>query len=290
LPINLLTLTYQPAGMKKFSLAITALALLSFNLAAQHKLVKKWETDSALKVPESVLYDAKDHLLYVSNIDGKDPGAKDGIGSVGKVGLDGKIIKVDWVTGLNSPKGLGMFGDMLYVADVDQVAVIDTKKAAIVQKIPVPGAVFLNDITVDKNGIVYVSDTRNNKVYRIEKANVTTYLENMTGANGVLADGDDLYVLCSGTLYKADKNKKLTKVADGMENSTDGLEHADSKDFIVTAWAGSIWYVKADGTKEHLLDTQALKINSADIGYDPKNRIVYVPTFWRNSIVAYELK
>lgn len=276
--------------MKKVSLTIPALVLLSLSLLAQHKLVKKWETDTTLKVPESVLFDAKDHLLYVSNIDGKDPGAKDGVGSVGKVGLDGKIIKVDWVTGLNSPKGLGMYGDMLYVADVDQVAVIDSKKAAIVQKIPVPGAVFLNDITVDKNGVVYVSDTRNNKVYRIEKGKVTTYLENMTGANGVLADGDNLYVLCSGTLYKAGKDKKLTKVADGMENSTDGLEHADSKDFIVTAWAGSIWYVKADGSKEHLLDTQALKINSADIGYDPKNRIVYVPTFWRNSIVAYELK
>src|SRR5258708_4903729 len=200
--------------MKKLVFTASLLFSLSLIVAAQqHKLVRKWETDSVLKVPESVLYDAKGQQLYVSNIDGKDPGAKDGIGSVGKVGLDGKIIKVDWVTGLNSPKGLGMYGDMLYVADVDQVAVIDTKKAAIVQKIPVPGAVFLNDITVDKNGIVYVSDTRTNKVHRIEKGAVTTWLENMNGANGVLADGDDLYVLCSGTLFKADKDKKLTKVA-----------------------------------------------------------------------------
>src|SRR6266700_3216321 len=152
--------------------------------AQGHKLVKKWETDSVLKVPESVLYDAKGQQLYVSNIDGKDPGAKDGIGSVGKVGLDGKIINVDWVTGLNSPKGLGLFGDLLYVADVDQVAVIDTKKAAVIQRIPVPGAVFLNDITVDKKGVVYVSDTRTNKVHRVEKGVVTTFLENLQGPNG----------------------------------------------------------------------------------------------------------
>src|SRR6266699_1242278 len=112
--------------MKQIMLAAILFASLSLSLRSQHKLVKKWETDSVLKVPESVLYDAKGQLLYVSNIDGKDPGAKDGIGSVGKVGLDGKIIKVDWVTGLNSPKGLGMYGNMLYVADVDQVAVIDT--------------------------------------------------------------------------------------------------------------------------------------------------------------------
>jgi len=276
--------------MKKL-LVISFLAIvLSIQSNAQHKLVKKWETDSVLKVPESVLYDAKGQQLYVSNIDGKDPAAKDGIGSVGKVGLDGKIIKVDWVTGLNSPKGLGMYGDMLYVADVDQVVEIDTKKAAIVHRIPVPGAVFLNDITVDKKGVVYVSDTRTGKVHRIANGTVSTFLENLQGPNGLLADGDDVYVLCSGTLYKAGPDKKLTKIADGMENSTDGLEHANNKDFIVTAWAGSIWYVRPDGTREHLLDTQQQKINSADIGYDAKNRIVYVPTFWKNSIVAYQLQ
>ena len=51
-----------------------------------------------------------------------------------------------------------------------------------------------------------------------------------------------------------------------------------------------IWYVKGDGSKEKLLDTKDQKINSADIGYDAKNKIVYVPTFWKNGIVAYQLK
>src|SRR5262245_62784665 len=61
---------------------------------------------SALKMPESVLYDGGNKVLYVSNIEGTDPWGKDGQGSIGKVGVDGKIIKVDWVTGLNAPKGL----------------------------------------------------------------------------------------------------------------------------------------------------------------------------------------
>jgi hypothetical protein len=39
-----------------------------------------------------------------------------------------------------------------------------------------------------------------------------------------------------------------------------------------------------------LLDTREQKVNSADIGYDAKNKIVYVPTFFRNSVVAYQLK
>jgi hypothetical protein len=48
--------------------------------------------------------------------------------------------------------------------------------------------------------------------------------------------------------------------------------------------------VKGDGTREVLLDTHEEKINSADIGYDSKQRIVYVPTFFRNTVVAYDLK
>jgi hypothetical protein len=62
-------------------------------LQAQHKLVKLWKTDIILKVPKSVLYDGK--VLYVANIDGTQPWAKDGKGSIGKVTLNGKIIAVD---------------------------------------------------------------------------------------------------------------------------------------------------------------------------------------------------
>ena len=66
-------------------------ALFSYTSAfAQHQLIKLWETDSVLKVPESVLYDAAAKVLYAANIDGTDPWAKDGKGSIGKVGLDGR--------------------------------------------------------------------------------------------------------------------------------------------------------------------------------------------------------
>jgi hypothetical protein len=75
-----------------------------------------------------------------------------------------------------------------------------------------------------------------------------------------------------------------------MEGGTDGVEHVTGKDYIVSCWAGAIWYVNGDGTKQNLLDTREQKINTADIGYDAKNRIVYVPTFFKNKIVAYELK
>ena len=278
--------------MKKYLITAAMLSLFFCNslFAQEHKLIKKWQTDSVLKVPESVLFDIKNNVLYVSNIDGKEPWEKDGKGSIGKVGTDGKIISVDWVTGLNAPKGMGLYNNKLYAADIDRVVVIDINKGAIVQTIPVDGAQGLNDITIDKKGIVYVSDSKTKKVHRIDNGAATVWIENLQGPNGLLSYKDDLYVLDNGGLYKMEKDKSLTKITDGMEGGTDGVENVTGKDFIVSCWVGSIWYVKADGSKEHLLDTRDQKINSADIGYDAKNRTVYVPTFWKNSIAAYQLK
>ena len=99
--------------MKK--IILFSIAVILFTVAtAQHQLVKLWSTDTLLKVPESVLFDGKNSVLYVANIDGQ-PWANDGKGSIGKVGLDGKIIAVDWVSGLQAPKGMGLHKNKLFV-------------------------------------------------------------------------------------------------------------------------------------------------------------------------------
>ena len=268
---------------------IVTFPVVTITSAQNHTLVKKWETDTLLKTPESVLFDAKDKLLYVSNIDGG-PADKDGKGSIGKVSLDGKIITVDWVTGLNAPKGMGIYKNKLYVADLTEVVVIDIDKAKIIQHIPVEGSVFLNDITIDKNGAVYVSDTRALKVYRIEKGFVVTLLQNLQGPNGLLSIGDDLLILDKGSLLKMNAAAQVSVIAEGMDPSTDGIELVKQNEYIVSCWSGIVYYIFANGNKQTLLDTRTQKINSADIGYDAKNRVVYVPTFFKNGIVAYELK
>jgi hypothetical protein len=87
-----------------------------------------------------------------------------------------------------------------------------------------------------------------------------------------------------------EKNGSLTKLAEGMEASTDGIENISGGDYIVSTWIGVVYYVNADGSKQVLLDGREQKINSADIGYDAAKRIVYIPTFWRNTVAAYELQ
>lgn len=273
-----------------FIAIVSFCCLFSLRSGAQsHSLVKRWQTDTVLKVPESVLFDGAGKVLYESNIDGQ-PWEKDGKGSVGKVGLDGKIIKVDWVTGLNAPKGMGMYKNNLYVADVDNVVVIDIAKAVISKRMPVEGAQGLNDISVDKNGKVYVTDSKAGKIYLLEQDKFVLQAEDLKGLNGVLSTGDNLYAVAAGALWKIDASKKATKIAEGMEPAVDGVEQVAANEFIVSVWNGVIYYVSSDGKAQILLDTREQKSNTADIGYDPKTKTVYVPTFFKNCITAYTLK
>ncbi|MCF0050224.1 ATP/GTP-binding protein [Dyadobacter sp. LJ53] len=276
--------------MKSIQLLFTASLLLAAVAAnAQHSLTEIWATDASLPVPESVFYSAQDKLLYVAQIDGK-AGEKDGKGAIGKVGLDGKIINKDWITGLHAPKGMGIKGNKLFVTDVTDVVEIDIKAGKILNRHAVEGSKFLNDLTIDSDGNIYVSDSDTKKVHLIKDGKVSTYFEDLTRPNGVLAVGSDLLIADAGTLKRVSIDKKVSIVAEGMDKSTDGIEQVIPGEYIVSCWAGVVYYVKADGTTEKLLDTAADKTNSADIGYDSVKKIVYVPTFAKNGVVAYQLK
>lgn len=273
--------------MKKVFL-ITSFVAATVARAQTHRLEKIWETDTIVAVPESVLPDLKKNILYVSLIDGGSWDA-DGKGGVAKMSPDGKNYNGTWVTGLNAPKGMGIVGNRLYVADISDVVVIDLDKGKIEKKIAIDSAKGLNDVAVSGKGIVYVSDSRTAKVWRIENDKPSLYLENINGVNGLKAIGDDLFIGGGKNFIKADKNKNLTTIAT-LTQSIDGIEPVGNGDFILTAWAGYIFYVSANGTVEIVLETYQDKKNTADIGYNDKTRTVYVPTFNAKTIVAYTLK
>lgn len=276
--------------MKKImsSLVFVCFSLVSIN--AQKVTVQKlWATDTILKVPESVLVDDKENCLWVSNIDGASNG-KDGKGSISKLSKTGTPINLDWVTGLNAPKGMAKYKQELYVADLTELVVIDIKKGVIKNKIKVEGSVFLNDVTVNKNGVVFVSDSRTGKVHRYENNMVTIEVENLQGPNGLLSIDDQLLILDRGSLLSLTPGGTISKIMDGMDPSTDGIEKVAPNQYIVSCWNGIVYFVAAGAQKITLFDTRSEKINSADIGYDAKNKIIYVPTFLKNSVVAYQLQ
>ncbi len=276
--------------MKRFGFAATVCAGLFFCISAHAQTVEKlWVTDSIYPVPESVLPHPGKDLLYVSLIDGQ-PAEKDGKGSIGKLTRDGKLIQLNWVSGLNAPKGMAMYKQNLYVSDVDEAVVIDINTGKIKQRIKVKGATFLNDVTVDAGGLIYITDSRANKVFVIANNEAKLLVDKVENANGILWQPEGLYILSKGNLLYRNNAGQLSTIASGMLASTDGIERVNGKDFIISCWAGALYFVTADGKVTQLLDTQAQQMNTADIGYDDATKTIFVPTFFKKSVVAYRLQ
>jgi len=267
---------------------VLVIALLMSGFAAtSQSLTLKWKTPPNLPVPESVIHEPKSNILFVACINGK-PDEKDGNGTIAKVDTNGKIIAVDWATGLDAPKGMGIHGGNLYVADITQVRIISLATGKITSSVEIEGAKFLNDITIDKKGNVYVSDTQTATIHVIKgnKAEVYFTSPELNGINGLLAIDKGLYIVsfATGNSYKLSADKKLTpftKVAEGG----DGIVAVGKDEYLVSSWHGEVYYVDANGAKK-LVDTKD-KINAADIEYDASTKTLYIPTFMSNSVDAY---
>jgi hypothetical protein len=272
----------------KRRLLTLAFTLSVLSIFAQ-TLTLKWKTDPTLLVPESVLLDSKNNVLYVACINGT-PETKDGNGYIAQVGLDGKIKKLEWVTGLDGPKGMGLHNNTLYVADIDRVVAIDISTGKITSTVAVEGAKFLNDITVDKSGNVYVSDSNTNKIHVVKGNKADLFFESaeLKGVNGLLSLGSDLYVVDfpSGVNYKLSADKKLSKFATTAEGA-DGIVPIGKNEYLVSSWHGEVDHVNAKGEVKKLLDTREQKLSAADIEYDQKSKTLFVPTFNANSVMAY---
>lgn len=266
------------------TILFVALILMTFSVKAQHSLEKIWQTKFDLNNPESVLLDEKSDLIYVSLV-----GSKDKPGRVIVLNRKGQLINDNYAPDLFEAKGLGRYKDRLYVSCMNYVAVVDFKTGKTIKKIPIDSALFLNDISVDQKGIVYVSDTQRATIHRIENDKVTLYADNIRSANGLKNIGEDLYVLSGTDFLKISPAKKKQVVAI-LPCDGDGLEPIGNGDFIATCWSGYVFYIHADGKVESLLDLHDQKINAADIAFDTPKRILYLPTFFARTVMAFKLK
>ena len=156
---------------------------------------KVWETEAQFRNPESVVYDEVRNILYVSNVDG-DGLNKDGQGFISQLTPEGQIVNLEWVRGLNAPKGMALVNDRLYVADIDELVEIDVNTGTVSHYYPVSGAQFLNDVTADSVGTVYVSDMFTNRIHRLYHGVLETWMtgSNLQSPNGLLANDGKIYV------------------------------------------------------------------------------------------------
>ena len=247
--------------------------------------------------PESVIYDANRDQLIVSNINGA-PGEANGEGYLSAVTRDGEVSTLKWVTGLDAPKGMGISGDRLYVTDLQRFHVIDLTDGSIARTIEVPEASFLNDVSIDADGNVYVSDLMDHAIYRFDGEEMTQWLRapELSHPNGILALDGTLYVGSwgegmrpdfttekPGKLLAVDIATKGIGVVPGGESigNIDGIVAFEGS-FILSDWVtGKLHKVTPSGEHEILatVDTGVADIGSHD-GW------IYLPFMMNGAVEA----
>ncbi|WP_293373567.1 hypothetical protein [Nevskia sp.] len=252
--------------------------------------------------PESAVFAANQNVIYVSNING-DPTVKDGNGFISKVSPDGKMIKRDWLRGLNAPKGLGYKNGLLYIADIDELLVVDTGNGRVKSRHKAAGAKFLNDVALDAGGRVYVSDLLANTIWRLNGASLGVMLSSakLEGPNGLLVEGDKLIVgswgVLSGNGFETSSEGYLQSV-DRTSNALearfapipfaniDGLVSDGKGGYIISDWLhGNVYKVSATGEATLWL---LLEQGSADIAIGPAKRLL-VPMMLNDELRAYAI-
>ena len=269
--------------------------------ADQYSLEAVWELEG-LNNPESVIYDKKRQRLYVTNVVGS-PVEKDGFGSVALVSMDGELIDNQWIIGLDSPKGITIHNDRLYVADIDTLHVIDIENREIINSYTAEGAEFLNDVTVSKDGTVYVSDMMLNRIYVLRDNQFDVWLESadlevpnglhaeagrlIVGSWGVMTDGFNTAV--PGHLKSVDiASKSVTSLGNGEPvGNLDGVEQLDNRHYLVTDWMSGKILIIDDKGKHQVL--RELEQGSADHEYIAEDNLVLIPMMNSSRLIAYRL-
>lgn len=252
--------------------------------------------------PESVAVDTAREVLYVSNIRGG--GAdQDGDGFIARIGLDGTVLDAEWVQGLDAPKGIALHGDLLWVADIDEIVEVNVAEARVVARHRVEGALFLNDVALGPDGSVFVSDTQTHRIHRLRDGRVETWLDvgRLASPNGLLVEGNALLVLADTADTNGDA-RRLRRVAldtraivtpfvkSDVETAVgrlDALQADGHGGYFQSDWrAGRVYHVGPSGSATVLAEVGP---GAADLAYVPSTAMLYLPVMQAGQLIAYRV-
>jgi len=275
--------------MKKFSLLLVLLCVSIFSVSSQ-SLKTAWSSQAYFRIPESVLYNPVTNEIYVSNINGK-PSSKNHNGFISKLDKKGNIIKLQWVKRLNAPKGMTLVGKKLYVSDINRLVKINVETGKIIRSYKDDSARFLNDVVADDAGVVYVSDSRLGAIFRLQHNQFKLWKKStlLAGANGLAFEDDKLMVGVRGYLLCIDPLMQRINIVVKNKGVIDGLIPLGKGKYLVSDWAGKIQIIEHGKAPLILSNTSSQKTNAADLGYIPEEKIVLIPTFNDNRVLAKKL-
>lgn len=265
----------------------------SNHINTTQQLVKNWELNG-FSMPESIVVSPTENWLYVSNVN------QNSKGYISRISKDGKVENYKWVTGLNSPAGLALYQDKLYVGDGKELHIINVKNGKVVNSITSPDVVSLNDVVVSKNGQVFISDIASGKIFTLVNNKLEVWFQSpeIKHPNGLYIQNEDLVIANFGeeltleispdkfgSLYKVNlKDKTITRFKSSYQlGALDGLT-AVNDGFLVTGGTVSDLFFINENTRQLIGNFPK---GLADITIE--NNVLFTPVLFSNSIASYTL-
>jgi sugar lactone lactonase YvrE len=243
-------------------------------------------------------------MYLVSNINGN-PLEKDNNGFISHVGPDGAVHSLKWIEGgrdgvtLHAPKGLGISGDTLFVADIDVVRLFNRTTGAAMSQRAIRGATFLNDIAVGPDGKVYVTDmgmrggaqgfepSGTAAIWTFGARGAATPFargESLGAPNGLAADSAGLTVVTfdGNQVFRLSAGGARVDLPGAPAGQLDGVVALPDGGLLISSWEGqAIYRLHPEGVYSTAVDSIA---SPADIGFDSRRNAVLIPVFTENRV------
>lgn len=241
------------------------------------KEVRTFFQGQGLEKVESVLYDAKNQALYITNGLDYSPGTD---GFISKASVDGTDLNLKWVTGLNRPTGMALKGNALYVADLSVLLVINTETGEVVEryKEPIAGSA-LNDVAIDKNGDIYVSASTLGAVFKLVNGALKLWVQDeilLKYANGLLSHRESIIVAgldLSGIDIQSRELVPLT-LSPPIKDFEGLVGDGHNGFFITTIGQSSLYHVTHNMNASLLLEERDY---FGDISFDQQSNTLFIP-------------
>lgn len=251
--------------------------------------------------PECVVHDPIADVYLVSCIDGA-PSAKDGKASIQRIEPSGRKVDADFIRGgvagvtLHAPKGMAIAGDVLWVADIDVLRRFERATGKPLGEVAIPGASFLNDVSVAPDGSVWVTDSGmdasfqpdgNDSIHVVDPSGAVRQVaksRELANPNGIVATATGAYVvdLGSGWFAQVDAAGRRTPLTKAPSAGLDGLVRLPDGRWLASSWAGSsiLAFDRQGGVRAV---AEGLD-KPADIGFDAVRGRLLVPLFGKGEV------
>ncbi len=255
-------------------------------------LIPVQSNSQEFKMPESAAYNPLTKRYFVSNF---------GDGSI--IEIDSTGGKTYFKKGLSKPLGILIYENILYVADNPKsVKGFDITDGSIKLDIQIKEATFLNDITSDDSGFLYVTGSNTGIVFRINIASKTysPFMKTHGGPNGITYDKSKNRLLMCYFMEKAPideinlEDSTISTIITTEFTNLDGITLDEAGNCYISEWGPGSFEsgYKKEGTiykYDNLFKEKPIIVSSghhgpADIYFNGEKNELVIPSLLADTV------